>query len=111
MMSAVYYVLKDKSPVKPWSFKERNELILSPRSRRNLSPVGNLTCGAGYEKIPVGVCFGRGWLRPNIISHKGQLTPVVYVAGVENSWGLGGRKNVGELGSIGDFLPLSLFLS
>lgn len=54
MMSAVYYVLKDKSPVKLWSFKERNELILSLRSRRNLNPVGNLTRGAGYEKIPVG---------------------------------------------------------
>ena len=110
-MSALY-VLKDKSPVKLWSFKERNELVLSLRSRRNLNPVGNLTCGAGYEKIPVGRhALGRGWLRPNIISHKGQLTPWFTWQGskIVGDWEEG--KNVGELRRSGDFLPLPLFLS
>ena len=110
MMSALY-VLKDKSPVKLWSFKERNELILSPRSRRNQNPVGNLTCGAGYEKIPVGVCFGAWLAQTQYYQPQGSAHTLAYVAGVENSWGLGGRKNVGELGSFGDFLPLFLFLS
>ena len=108
-MSTVCYVLNDKSPVKLWSFRERNELILSLRSRRNLNPVSNLTCGAGYEKIPVGICFGAWLAQTQCYQPQGSAHTLVWVAGIENSWGLEWREKYRGIGKFWGFSSSPLF--